>query len=125
MKLEARTRVVFNLPVNSGGELKAFYDVIGYVQRLKDRQRGVTGFTFSEPLPAVFTGFWWSDETQAWIDDGIVMMMIDFTAPSGGAKWSISGEMTKLKQFISAAYRRHGSQQEEVWIVAHRITRQI
>lgn len=63
-KLEARTRVVFNLPVNSGGELKAFYDIVGYVQRLK------------------------------------------------------------LKRFIATAYRRNGSPQEEVWIVAHRITRQ-
>ncbi|HQU44462.1 MAG TPA: hypothetical protein PK867_16700 [Pirellulales bacterium] len=91
------------MPVNHAGELKALYDVVGYVQRMKDRRIGVTGFTFSEPLPAVFTGFWWSDEQHIWMEDAIVIMMIDFAAPSGSAKWSISGEMTKLKRFIAAA----------------------
>ncbi|HEX5445826.1 MAG TPA: hypothetical protein VFW87_18510 [Pirellulales bacterium] len=123
-KLEARTRVVFNLPVSSTGETKALYEVIDYVQRLKDRRIGVTGFTFSEPTPAVFTGFWWSDEQSVWMEDGIVIMMIDFAMPSAGGKWSVSGEMTKLKRFITTAYRRYGSQQEEVWVVAHRVSRQ-
>lgn len=61
-KLEPRTRVVFNLPVNSTGETRAFFEIIGHVQGLKDLDRGVTGFTYSDPMPAVFTGFWWSDE---------------------------------------------------------------
>ena len=123
-KLEARTRVVFNLPVNSMGETEAFYEIIGYVQGLKERRVGVTGFTFSEILPAVFNGFWWSEQQGHWMEDALAIMMVDFATPSGAAKWSISGEMTKLKRFIAAAYRRNGSQQEEVWIVAHRITRQ-
>jgi hypothetical protein len=84
----------------------------------------VTGFTYSELMPAVFTGFWWSDAEQTWMDDGIVIMMVDFATPLGSTNWSVSGEMRKLKRFISAAYRRNGSQQEEVWIVAHCVTRQ-
>ena len=123
-KLGGRTRVVFNLPVSSAGEQKAFYDIVGHIQSLKDRRIGVTGLTFSDPLPAVFTGFWWSEEQRIWMEDAIVIMMVNFATPSGSAKFSISGEMTKLKRFISAAYRRSGSQQEEVWIVAHRVTRQ-
>lgn len=123
-KHESRTRVVFNFPINSGGEEKAFYEVIGYVRRLKDGGSGVTGFTYSDPMPAVFTGFWWSDDQRNWIEDAIAMMMIDLSPPAPGARFSISGEMTKLKRFIAGAYRRNGSQQEEVWIVAHRVTRQ-
>lgn len=123
-KHEPRTRVVFNLPVNSWGEEKAFYEVIGHVRQLKDRGTGVSGFTFSDPMPAVFTGFWWSDDQHIWMEDAIVIVMIDFSVPSPNARFSISGEMTKLKRFISAAYRRNGSQQEEVWVVAHRVTRQ-
>lgn len=92
------------------------------MQGLKERRIGVTGFTFSELMPATFTGFWWSDAEQTWMDDAIVIMMIDFANPSGNAKWSIGGEMAKLKRSIAAAYRRHGSKQEEVWLVAHRIT---
>ncbi len=123
-KHEPRTRVVFNLPLNDSGEESAFYEIIAHIEGLKDRNVGVTGFTHSEPMPAVFTGFWWSDEERAWVEDAIVIVMIDFARPSVGAKWSISGEMSKLKRFISAAYRRNGSQQEEVWIVAHRVSRQ-
>lgn len=123
-KLESRTRVVFNLPANDAGETTAVYEVINYLERLKDRQVGVTGFTLSEVMPAVFTGSWWSDEQGTWMEDAIVIMMVDFATPSAGAKWSVSGEMTKLKRFISAAYRRNGSRQEEVWVVAHRVSRQ-
>ncbi|HVA48681.1 MAG TPA: hypothetical protein VNH11_20115 [Pirellulales bacterium] len=123
-KHEPRTRVVFNLPVNDWGEEKAFYEVIGHLRGLKDRRSGVTGFTYSDPMPAVFTGFWWSDDQQIWMEDAIVIVMIDFSMPSPSARFSVSGEMTKLKRFISATYRRNGSRQEEVWIVAHRVTRQ-
>jgi hypothetical protein len=123
-KHEPRTRVVFNLPLNTWGEEKAFYEVIGHVRGLKDRGSGVTGFTYSDPMPAVFTGFWWSDDHAIWMEDAIAIVMIDFAAPAPSATFSISGEMSKLKRFISSAYRRNGSQQEEVWIVAHRVTRQ-
>lgn len=123
-KHEARTRVVFNLPVNSAGEEKALYEIIGYLQNQKDRQTGVTGFTYSDPIPPVFTGYWWSDDEQVWMNDAIVMVLVDFKTPSGGATFSVAGEMTKLKRAISEAYRRNGSKQEEIWIVAHRVSRQ-
>ncbi|HVA49320.1 MAG TPA: hypothetical protein VNH11_23345 [Pirellulales bacterium] len=104
--------------------MKAVYEVIAYVQQLNNRRLGVTGFTFSELMPAVLTGFWWSDDHGVWMEDDIVIVMVDFARPSAGAKWSVSGEMTKLKRFISSTCRRNGSRQEEVWIVAHRVTRQ-
>ncbi len=74
-KHEPRTRVVFNLPVNHWGEEKAFYEVIGHLRGLKDRRSGVTGFTYSDPMPAVFTGYWWSDDQHIWMEDAIVIVM--------------------------------------------------
>ena len=123
-KQEARTRVVFNLPLNNAGEEHASYEIIAYLSQLKDRDVGVTGFTYSEPVPAVFAGFRWSDEQATWMEDAIAIVMVDFARPSAGARWSINGEMAKLKKFVASAYRRNGSQQEEVWLVAHRVTRQ-
>jgi hypothetical protein len=121
---EARTRVIFNLPINHAGEEKAFYEIIGYLQTQQRRSTGVSGFTYSEPLPAVFSGFWWSENDQVWVNDELVLVTVDFQTPTGKATFSISEEMKRLKQRIAEAYRRNGSQQEEIWIVAHRVTRQ-
>lgn len=85
-KLESRTRVIFNLPANDAAETAAIYEVINYLERLKDRHVGVTGFTLSEVMPAVFAGSWWSEEQGTWMEDAIVMMMVDFAMPPRGAK---------------------------------------
>ena len=119
---EVRTRVMCHLPVNSGQEEKAFLKVLSYLHGLKDEGIGVTGFTTSTLRPAVFHGWWWSDERHEWVRDDLVLCFVDYhlflDEPSFGER------IEELKQTIGKWYRLHRSPQEEVWVVAYQVIRQ-
>ena len=56
---EERVRVTFNLPLNDESEESAVLDIIKYLQTLRIRNIGVTGFTHSDAYPPVVYGYWW------------------------------------------------------------------
>jgi hypothetical protein len=119
---EVRTRVMCHLPVNNSREEKAFFRILSYLRKLKDQGIGVNGWTTSTVRPAVFHGWWWSEDRQEWILDDLVLCFIDYLMPLADS--ALSERVEDLKQTIRKCYRLHRSPQEEVWVVAYPVTRQ-
>src|SRR4051794_23308667 len=118
---ESRTRVTCHLPVGNVGEERAFKKVIQYLRSLKDRHIGLSGYTFTDPSAS--QGFWWSQTEMEWIEDPIVLLMIDYKISLDNPKYSLADQIAELKQIIINSYKQYGSQQEEVWIVAQKLSR--
>lgn len=110
-----------HLPLSSAAEDKAFNAVITYLQEQRKKHVGVTGYTYSQH--GVFQGFWWSSKLQRWVDDSIVLLIVDYKVPQGNPENSLLEHFDKLKENIEEAYSRFGSPQEEVWVVTHWIDR--
>jgi hypothetical protein len=118
---EQRTRVMCHLPLSNAAEDKAFAEIINYLKDLRTKNIGVTGYTFSEP--GTFKGFWWSDERDCWVDDCVVLLIVDYKVPRGNPGNSLLEHLDNLKKKIESAYSDFGSPQQEVWLVTHRIDR--
>jgi hypothetical protein len=118
---EDRTRVICHLPLNNAAEELALKDVIAHVEAQRRRRVGVDGYTYSDPT--AFHGRWWQVEGRDWVGDQIVMLMVDYRISLTRKRVSLSGEIARLKKCIQDAYRKHGRPQEEIWVVAHRVTR--
>jgi len=103
-------------------EEKAFKGVIAFVRNQQEQGIGVSGYTFS--APDTFYGYWWDGESGRWVEDKIILLMIDYQIPLGdpGAR-SLSEQISDLKQRIAAAYKRYGCKQDEVWVVSNPISR--
>ncbi len=119
---EVRTRVMCHLPVNNSQEEKAFFKVLSYLRKLKDQGIAVSGWTTSTLRPAVFHGWWWSEEWEEWVRDDLVLCFVDYRLSLDDP--SVSERVQELKQTISKYYRLHRSPQEEVWVVAYQVMRQ-
>ena len=119
---EVRTRVMCHLPVNNSQEEKAFFKVLSYLRKLKDQGIGVSGWTTSTLRPAVFHGWWWSEQWEEWVRDDLVLCFVDYRLSLDDP--SVSERVQELKQTISKYYRLHRSPQEEVWVVAYQVMRQ-
>jgi hypothetical protein len=119
---KVRTRVTCNLPVNNVREERAFFNFMAYLDELRHRDVGARGYTHSEMRLPVFHGYWWPEGASMPIHDMIVICTIDFLLPTGSQE--LSEQVRDLKQTIRKLYRRHGSPQEEVWVVVHPIVRQ-
>ena len=119
---EVRTRVMCHLPVNNSQEEKALFKVLSYLRRLKDQGIGVSGWTTSTLRPAVFHGWWWSEEREEWVRDDLVLCFVDYYLSLDDP--SLSERVQELKQTVRKCYRLHRSPQEEVWVVAYQVTRQ-
>ena len=78
--------------------------------------------TTSQVRPAAFMGNWWSVVKRRWMQDRIVIVIIDLKLPFSDP--SVSQEISDLKETIRTCYRDCGSPQEEVWVVAHQVFRQ-
>ena len=119
---EVRTRVMCHLPVNNSQEEKAFFKVLSYLRKLKDQGIGVSGWTTSTLRPAVFHGWWWSEQWEEWVRDDLVLCFVDYRLSLDDS--SLSERVQELKQTVSKCYRLHRSPQEEVWVVAYQVMRQ-
>lgn len=118
---EGRTRVIFNLPIEDENEERAVSDIIDYLQSQRISQLGLRGFTHSILKNAVFCGYWWSDDTQQWIKDRIVLFIIDYLFDVDDHV--LIQHLRELKRIVSEAYRLYGSMQEEIWLVSHKVLR--
>ena len=121
---EDRLRVVLNLPLGNSKQAKAVADVIAYIKGMKDRPAtGISGFTYSSVSNPTFRGMWCNDAGQ-WISDNIVLCFLDFNS-SYEQELQNWQEIADLKAAVRDAYRTRGSEQDEIWLVLHRIQRQL
>lgn len=121
---ERRLRVVCHLPINDNLQVKAVYRVIDYLEtlRLSSPHFGVGGFTHSNIFPPVFGGYWWSDDRQDWMQDRLVLLVVDFILNPGEP---VPAAVQQLKSKINNIYKAIAKQEEEVvWVVAHDLVRQ-
>lgn len=122
---EERVRVLFTLPCQPDtDERKAMNEVIEYLQQQRTKRIGVDGFTYSDVSNPVFLEYWWSEEQNAWIQDLIVLFIVDYLRPSTERRYSLTGKLAQLKHVIAEAYKNHRSRQDEVWIIFHDVLRQ-
>jgi hypothetical protein len=99
---EIRTRVMCHLPVNNSQEEKAFFKILSYLRKLKDQGLGVTGWTTSTLRPAVFHGWWWSDNRQEWVRDDLVLCFVDYHRSLDDP--SLNERVEELKETIREYY---------------------
>jgi hypothetical protein len=117
---EYRTRIVCHLPVPNWQAKSAADRVIAHLKRLRRLRTGtVLGFTVS--TPGTYIGHWWSDAQRRWVDEDVVLCLIDFKLRFFDRR--LSRHVAQLKQFIRREYARYGVAQEEVWVVAYQVLR--
>ena len=119
---EERTRVTCHLPMNNAAEEKAFKDIIAYLDRLRRQDIGVDGYTYSDPT--AFSGRWMDRaKGNTWITDKISLLIVDFKIELTDPKVSLSEKVTELKNIVQQSYEKRGRPQDEVWVVAHKVSR--
>lgn len=92
------------------------------MEALRELRTGVGGYTHSDS--SAFFGCWFSaGPSPGWVADDIVLLIIDFLIPLSDPGISLAEKIAELKETIHQSYAKHGSPQEEVWIVSHRVTR--
>jgi len=119
---EDRTRVTCHLPLNDPAQEKAITRIIDYLKAQRLEPIGVKGFTHSNFRPTSFYGYWWSSKRQHWVEDKIVLFIIDYKLGLGDPR--LSNQVQDLKDKIRQCYAGMGSPQDEIWVVAQQITRQ-
>ena len=119
---EDRTRVTCHLPLNNAAEEKAFKKVISHLEAQRRKRIGVDGYTYSSP--EAFYGRWWSSASKGWVGDKIVLLLVDYQIALTDQRVSLAETIAALRAIILDAYQTYGSPQEEVWVVAHHVTRQ-
>jgi hypothetical protein len=120
---EERTRVTCHLPINNAAEEKAFKAIVAHLDQLRRENIGVGGYTYSDP--GVFFGRWWNTSPTGsdWMSDKIALLVVDFRVALTDPTVSLSEKVTELKITIHQAYAKYSRPQEEVWVIAHRVTR--
>jgi hypothetical protein len=119
--IEERTRVICHLPLNNLSEEKAVLQVLGYLKEQRKDEIGVKGFTHTEFRPSSFRGYWWNGKRQKWVEDNLVLCIIDYKLGFSDAR--LSSTVQQLKDTVRTAYRESGSPQDEVWVVAEQVLR--
>lgn len=117
---EDRTRVVCSLPLRDAREEKAFKRVIAYLQDQRKERIGVTGYIYS--APGAFYGYWWHPRKRRWLEDKIVLLVVDYKIPLDHLRHSLLEKLSELKRAIEESYAHYGSPQQEVWLVAQPVT---
>jgi hypothetical protein len=118
---EDRTRVICHLPLNNAAEEKAFKKIIVHLEAQRKKRIGVDGYTYSDPT--AFFGRWWRSESRGWVGDKIVLLVVDYKIALTDPRLSLSEQIAELRAVIHDSYRSYGRPQEEVWVVAHHVTR--
>jgi hypothetical protein len=119
---EDRTRVTCHLPLNNAKEEKAILRVLRYLKDQRNAAVGLKGFTHTEFRPSSFRGYWWNAKKRKWVEDKLVLCLIDYRI--GFSDERLSAKVEELKSAIRSAYRECGSPQEEIWVVAQQVIRQ-
>jgi hypothetical protein len=119
---EERARVTCHLPLNNAREEKAVLRILRYLKEQRREPIGVKGFTHSEFRPSSFRGFWWDARRREWVEDKVVLCIVDYKLGFSDERLSVKVE--ELKRTIREAYRKCGSPQDQVWVVAHPVIRQ-
>lgn len=117
---EERTRVTCFLPLGatpseSQAAFNAAQDVMGSLGN------PVTGFTHSSLRPPVFTGNWWSEKRQRWVQERVAELIIDYSTPLDSK--DIDAIIGELEQKIKYVYKQRGYEQALIWITAERVIR--
>ena len=118
---EARTRVTCNIPARNAAQEKAFKDIINHLQQQREQHIGVTGYTYS--APGTFYGFWWDEASAKWEPDYIILLMVDYQIPLEHPEHTLSEKVAELKTVIRDAFKKYGSEQTEVWVITHPVSR--
>lgn len=118
---EERTRLWLYLPHNNPQEALVFFQVIDLLQAKRTAVPPITGFTHSRPIPSPYVGWWWSDDQQMWIEDVLVLVVIDYERKIHDR--NLPAELEALKQEMAQLYTAANSRQEEIWLVAHPVWR--
>ncbi len=106
-----RIRISYFLPLTNPYDQAAYLRTLDHLSNPQPVAHGrFSGFTVSSSDPPVFTGFYWSDEQQSWIQDLIAILFVDL--PASGQVRAIAGEM---KAAVARFYAEEGSPQEEIW----------
>lgn len=125
VRREERTRVTFFLPVNNAREEQALMEVVRYLVAQRRGAAPVTGFTYSNLANGVFSGTWWTAPARrkgGWVGpENIILFIVDLGQKIDEVK--LTAALTRLKRAIIRAYRKGGSPQDEVWLVAERVVR--
>ena len=114
-----RIRISYYLPLTNPYDQAAYLRTLDHLSNphpVADGRLSVRGFTVSSSDPPVFTGFYWSDEQQVWLQDLISILFVDL--PASGQVRAIAGEM---KGAVARFYAEEGSPQEEIWCTLENI----
>jgi hypothetical protein len=114
-----RIRISYFLPLTNPYDQAAYLRTLDHLsnpQPVADGRPPVRGFTVSSSDPPVFTGFYWSDEQQIWLQDLISILFVDL--PASGQIRAIAAEM---KATVARFYAEEGSPQEEIWCTVENI----
>jgi hypothetical protein len=85
------------------------------------REGVITGYTRSNILDPVFFGGWWDDRRKTWQRERVVSFIIDYKRELE----EMDEVLHLLKGNIARIYRDNGSVQDELWIIAQRVTRYV
>ncbi len=114
-----RIRISYFLPLTNPYDQAAYLGTLDHLsnpQPVADGRPPVRGFTVSSSDPPVFTGFYWSNEQQIWLQDLISILFVDL--PASGQIRAIAAEM---KATVARFYAEEGSPQEEIWCTVENI----
>lgn len=119
---DTRTRVTFFLPIADSGDEKAVRAVVDYLRKQRTTKRTpVSGFTHGALIDAGFTGYWWSPRRRKWFREQVVSFVVDYGHQLDDKE--IGWTLKRLKKAIRSRYKRYGKDQEEIWLIAQRVTR--
>lgn len=118
---EYRLRIVCFLPSNNEQQATAVHKFVEYLKNPINNDIPVGGFTVSDPLWPMWIGHWYSPEKRQWVEDRIVLCLIDLQLAQGAAVAPVS--LIHLKRVIACMYRDCAGAEEEIWITAQQIFR--
>lgn len=95
-----------SLPLNNEQQALAIEKFVEYLQaHAESDDLRVEGFTMSDPLAPPWAGYWYSADERQWIEDRIVLCMIDFRLRNG--RTSTPRCMLEIKRVVAGLYRNY------------------
>ena len=107
-----RIRISYFLPVTNTNDQTAYFRTLDHFRSPHPVAAGrpsVSGFTVSRTDPSVFSGSYWSDEQQTWLQDLMAILFVDL--PASGQIRAMAAE---TKAAVARFYAEEGSSQEEI-----------
>ena len=114
-----RIRISYYLPLTNTNDQTAYLRTLDHLRSphpIVDGNPLVGGFTVSSSDPPVFTGSYWSDDQQNWLQDSIAILFVDLPASEG-----IRAIAEEMKAVVARLYDEEGSPQEEIYCTLENI----